>query len=62
MPKQVEPVLTYVMNPGDVRLYDVGVVHSPKRDAPVKLIRIEGRNLDHVERSHITAKAPAIAS
>jgi hypothetical protein len=60
-PKQVEPVETYVMNPGDVRLYDVGVVHSPKRDAPVKLIRIEGRNLDHVERSHIKAKEPVAA-
>jgi hypothetical protein len=61
-PKQVEPVETYAMNPGDVRFYDVGVVHSPKRDAPVKLIRIEGRNLDHVQRSHIKAKEPATAS
>jgi hypothetical protein len=57
-PKLVEPVETYVMTPGDVRFYDIGVVHSPKRDAPVKLIRIEGRNLDHVERSHIRAKEP----
>jgi hypothetical protein len=54
----VEPVETYVMNPGDVRLYDVGVVHSPRREAPVKLIRIEGRNLDHIERSNIRAKEP----
>jgi hypothetical protein len=61
-PKQVEPVETYVMNPGDVHFYDVGVVHSPKRDAPVKLIRIEGRNLDLVERSNIKAKEPVAAS
>lgn len=60
-PTKVEPVLAYVMNPGDVRLYDVGVVHSPKREAPVKLIRIEGRNLDHVQRSNIKAKEPAAA-
>jgi hypothetical protein len=30
-------------------------VHSPKRDAPVKLIRIEGQNLDRVKRSTIKA-------
>lgn len=58
-PVTVEPVETYVMHPGDVRLYDVGAVHSPKREAPVKLIRIEGRNLDRVERSDIRAREPA---
>jgi hypothetical protein len=61
-PTRVEPVETYMMNPGDVRLYDVGVVHSPKREAPVKLIRIEGRNLDHVKRSNIKAKEPVGAA
>ncbi len=50
------------MNPGDVRLYDVGIVHSPRRDVPVKLIRIEGRNLDNVERSNIKAKEPVTAA
>jgi hypothetical protein len=44
------------MKPGDAHLYDVGAVHSPKRDAPVKLIRIEGWNLDRVQRSNIKAK------
>jgi hypothetical protein len=58
-PTTVEPAETYVMNRGDVRLYDVGVVHSPRRDAPVKLIRIEGRNLDNVQRTNIKAKEPA---
>jgi hypothetical protein len=61
-PTRVEPVETYVMNPGDVRLYDIGVVHSPKREAPVKLIRIEGRNLDHVQRSDIKANEPLTAA
>jgi hypothetical protein len=55
-PSLVEPVRTYVMNPGDVQFYDVGMVHSPKREAPVKLVRIEGRNLDRVQRSNIKAK------
>jgi len=55
-PSLVEPVRTYLMHPGDVRFYDVGAVHSPKREAPVKLIRIEGQNLDHVRRSDIKAR------
>jgi hypothetical protein len=55
-PALVEPVKTYLMNPGDAHLYDVGAVHSPKREAPVKLIRIEGKNLDKVKRSNIKAK------
>jgi hypothetical protein len=55
-PNLVEPVKTYSMKPGDAHLYDVGAVHSPKREAPVKLIRIEGKNLDRVKRSNIKAK------
>jgi hypothetical protein len=55
-PSLVEPARTYRMNPGDVQFYDVGAVHSPKRKAPVKLIRVEGKNLDHVRRSNIKAK------
>jgi hypothetical protein len=45
-PNLVEPVHTY----------DVHDVHSPRRDGPCRLIRIEGKNLDHVKRSHIKAK------
>ena len=55
-PSLVEPVRTYRMQPGDAHLYDVGAVHSPKRDAAVKLLRIEGKNLDHVKRSNIKAR------
>jgi hypothetical protein len=51
----VEPVKTYLMKPGDSQLYDVGVVHSPKRNGSTKLVRIEGKNLDHVQRSNIKA-------
>jgi hypothetical protein len=55
-PSLVEPVQTYLMHPGDARFYDVGAVHSPKRKAPVKLVRIEGENLDRVRRSNIKAR------
>ena len=55
-PSLVVPTKTYTMEPGDARFYDVGVVHSPNRDRPVRLIRIEGANLDHVTRSNIKAK------
>ena len=51
--KHVKKSRTYVLKPGDVRLYDIGDVHSPSRAEPVKLIRIEGANLDHVTRSDI---------
>lgn len=52
----VVPERKYTMAPGDAQFYDVGVVHSPMRDKPVKLIRIEGSNLDNVKRSNIKAK------
>ena len=55
-PKLVEHARTYTMKPGDAHLYDVGDVHSPVRAGTVRLIRIEGANLDHIERSNI-AKA-----
>ena len=44
-PTLVEPEKVYVLKPGDAHFYDVGVVHSPKRDGLTKLVRIEGENL-----------------
>ncbi len=60
-PSLVEPEKTYVMRPGDAHFYDVGVVHSPKRDGLTKLVRIEGANLDRIKRSNIKAAARADA-
>ncbi|TAJ88542.1 MAG: hypothetical protein EPO41_20705 [Reyranella sp.] len=54
-PSLVEPTKTYVLKPGDSHFYDVGVVHSPKRDGLTKLVRIEGSNLDRIKRSNIKA-------
>ena len=52
-PKLVEFDKSYTMKPGDAHFYDIGFVHSPKRTAPVRLIRIEGQNLDNATRSNI---------
>jgi len=54
-PSLVKPAKTYKLGPGDCYFYDTGVVHSPKRVEPTKLIRIEGSNLDHIKRSNIKA-------
>ena len=51
----VEPLRTYLLRRGDAHFYDVGAVHSPKREASTRLIRVEGANLDHVQRSKIRA-------
>ena len=60
-PTLVEPERTYVLKPGDSHFYDVGVVHSPKRDSLTKLVRIEGANLDRIKRSNIKAAQKAVA-
>ncbi len=54
-PTLVTPAKTYRLVPGDCYFYETGAVHSPKRVEPTKLIRIEGKNLDHVKRSNIKA-------
>ena len=60
-PSLVEAEKVYVLRPGDAHFYDIGVVHSPKRDTVTKLVRIEGANLDRIKRSNIkkAAKVPA---
>lgn len=60
-PSLVEPERTYVLRPGDSHFYDVGVVHSPKRDTLTKLVRIEGANLDRIKRSNIKAASKVSA-
>jgi hypothetical protein len=31
-------------------LYNEGDLHSPRRDGPTRLIRIEGQNMDRIRR------------
>jgi len=40
----------YVLRPGDAHLYEPGMLHSPRRDASTRLLRIEGMNMDRVKR------------
>jgi len=49
-PGLVEPLKVYALEPGMAVVYNEGVLHSPRRDGPTRLIRIEGRNLDGVTR------------
>lgn len=56
-PHLVSPVRSYAMKPGDCHYYAPGDVHSPDRSGKTvtRLIRVEGKNLDHVQRSNIKA-------
>lgn len=49
-PGKVRLVREYSLTPGIAHLYNEGDLHSPRRDGPTRLIRIEGRNLDHIRR------------
>ncbi|HVA15429.1 MAG TPA: hypothetical protein VNF99_19430 [Stellaceae bacterium] len=41
---------SYTLTPGKAHLYNEGDLHSPRRDGPTRLLRIEGMNLDKVRR------------
>ncbi len=49
-PGKVRYVRSYTLEPGMAHVYNEGDLHSPRRDGPTRLIRIEGRNMDHVRR------------
>jgi len=49
-PGRVRPVRRYTLKPGMAHVYNEGDVHSPRRDGPTRLIRIEGTNMDKVRR------------
>jgi hypothetical protein len=54
-PGKVRHARSYRLAPGVAHIYNEGDVHSPRREGPTKLIRIEGRNMDRVGRSAYTA-------
>ena len=43
-------VKDYTLKPGMAYLYNEGDLHSPRREGPTRLIRIEGKNMDKVQR------------
>ena len=49
-PGKVSHVRDYTLKPGAAYVYNEGDLHSPRRDASTKLIRIEGRNVEKIRR------------
>jgi hypothetical protein len=49
-PGRARPVKDYRLTPGMAYLYNEGDLHSPRREGPTRLIRIEGRNMEKVKR------------
>ena len=49
-PGKVRHVRTYSLKPGMAHVYNEGDLHSPRREGPTRLIRIEGTNMDKVRR------------
>jgi hypothetical protein len=47
---KVRQVRDYKLTPGAAYVYNEGDLHSPRRDASTKLIRIEGRNVEKIRR------------
>ncbi len=50
-PGKAKPVRTYKLVPGVAHVYNERDLHSPRRDGPTQLIRIEGVNMDRVKRA-----------
>src|SRR5262245_25495622 len=49
-PGKVRLARSYSLEPGVAHVYNEGDLHSPRRDGPTRLIRIEGTNMDKVRR------------
>ena len=49
-PGKVAKVRTYLLTPGMAHAYGEGVLHSPRREAETRLIRIEGIDLAQIKR------------
>jgi hypothetical protein len=50
IPGRARRVRDYTLTPGMAYLYEPGALHSPRREAATRLLRIEGTNLDRVKR------------
>jgi len=54
-PGKVRELRSYRLEPGDAHVYQEGDLHAPRRDGPTRLLRIEGRNMDGVQRARYVA-------
>jgi hypothetical protein len=50
-PGKVRHARSYALTPGMAYLYNEGDLHSPRREGPTQLIRIEGMNMDRIKRA-----------
>jgi hypothetical protein len=60
-PGRAKRLRDYSLKPGDAYLYEPGILHSPRRDASTRLLRIEGLNMDRVKRLPYEAVETATA-
>lgn len=58
-PGKARRVRDYTLTPGMAFLYEPGALHSPRREGSTRLLRIEGMNLNRVQRRPYTAVASA---
>jgi hypothetical protein len=49
-PGRVRKAREYKLTPGIAHVYNEGDLHSPSREGPTRLIRIEGTNMEKVKR------------
>jgi predicted metal-dependent enzyme (double-stranded beta helix superfamily) len=49
-PGKVKETRSYKLTPGVAHVYNEGDLHSPKREGPTSLIRIEGANMAKIKR------------
>ena len=49
-PGKARRIKDYILTPGMAYLYNEGDLHSPRREGPTRLIRIEGKNMEKVRR------------
>ena len=49
-PGKAHLLRSYSLTPGSAHLYNEGDLHSPRRDGPTRLLRLEGLNMDTIKR------------
>ena len=50
-PGKIRKLRSYSMTPGTAYVYNEGLLHSPSRTGPTRLVRFEGMNLDALRAS-----------